>query len=449
MSTSLCLRTDHGLRGGALALLIGLALASPAARAQTAPAPAGQAPAATTTDPIAEIRSEIEELKRTYQERLDALEKRLDQLQPSQAAAPAATPAPETAAALPAAGQEVAAAPAVSEPTAAPAGGGSQTSNYFNPSVSMIGNFLAVAGQNRVENLPSANLRESELGLQAIVDPYARADFFISFGEHDVAVEEGFATFTSLPGGLLVKVGRMRTAFGKINTLHLHVLPWPDEPLNVVDLLGGEEGWIGTGVSVARLIPLPGDTFSEATLQVLRGDSEGLFTARKRGDLAYNGHYRVFRDLTESTNLDLGLSYADGPNDSAPNARTRLQGLDATLRWKPLQTATYRSVTFRGELFRSRREQLGGTPTAWGGFVSADYQLAKRWFVGARYEQSEHPDDPDLRDRGVAGILTFWPSEFSQLRAELRQRHYSTRDTATELLLQTQFAIGAHGAHPF
>ena len=113
----------------------------------------------------------------------------------------------------------------------------------------MIGNFLAVGGQNRVENLPSASLRESEVGIQAIVDPYARADFFLSFGEEGVDVEEGFLTFTALPQSLLAKVGRMRASFGKVNTLHLHVLPWPDEPLPVVNLLGGEEGWIGTGVS--------------------------------------------------------------------------------------------------------------------------------------------------------------------------------------------------------
>jgi len=333
-------------------------------------------------------------------------------------------------------------------------GAGSPTSNYFNPSISVIGNFLAVGGQNRVENLPSAELRESELGIQAIVDPYARADFFLSFGEEGVAVEEGFVTFTSLPAQLLAKVGRMRVAFGKINTLHLHVLPWPDEPLPVVNLLGGEEGWIGTGVSVARLLPLPGDTFSEATLQVLRGEAEGLFTARRRGDLAYNGHYRLFRDLNEATNLDLGLSYAKGPNDSYGAASpvdpsTRLEGLDLTLRWKPLTTATYRSATFRGELFRSRREQPGGTQNAVGWFVSGDWQLAKRWFVGGRYESADHADNARLRDYGEAATLTFWPSEFSQLRGELRRRHYGIGYTANEVLLQLQFAIGAHGAHPF
>jgi hypothetical protein len=406
-------------------------------------------------DSVTALRKEIEELKQVYQERITALEQRLSQLEAERQAAPpqeaAATPPPEEPAQPPQAPPEIAQVPA-SEPTAS-GGGGGQTSNYFNPSVSVIGNFLAVGGHNRVENLPSAELRESELGLQAIVDPYARADFFLSFGEEGVDVEEGYATFTALPAGLLVKVGRMRTFFGKTNTLHLHVLPWPDEPLNVTTMLGGEEGWIGTGLSVARIVPLPADTFSEATLQVFRGDAEGLFAAQKRSDLAYNGHYRVFRDLTESVNLDTGLSYADGPNDTEPGARTRLQAFDATLRWKPLQTATYRSATFRSELFRSDREQPGADPVAWGGFVSGDYQLAKRWFVGARYEQAEHPDDPALKDTGVAGLLTFWPSEFSQLRGELRRRRYSltdsTHETATEFLLQLQFAIGAHGAHPF
>ena len=347
--------------------------------------------------------------------------------------------------------------PTPAPPPAAPSGGGaSQTSNYFNPSVSVIGNFLAVGGQNTLENLPSASLRESELGLQAIVDPYARADFFLSFGESGVSVEEGFVTFTSLPWDLLVKVGRMRVGFGKINTLHLHVLPWPDEPLPIVNLLGGEEGWIGTGGSVARLIPLPGDVYSELTLQVLRGDSEGLFVVTKRSDLAYNGHYRVFADISDSTNLDLGVSYGAGPNGTSLDARTALQALDVTLRWKPLRQGTYRSATLRGELVRSRRDQPGGANTATGWFVSGEYQLAKRWFVGARGEASENALDARIKDTGEAATLTFWPSEFSQLRAELRQRRYggpnavsATEYTANEVLLQLQFAIGAHGAHPF
>jgi hypothetical protein len=343
------------------------------------------------------------------------------------------------------------------QPTPAPTPAApAQTANYFNPSISVIGNFLAVGGKNEIQNLPSASLRESELGLQAIVDPYARADFFLSAGEHDISVEEGYLTFTALPWDLLVKLGRMRVAFGKVNTLHLHVLPWPVEPLPVVNLLGGEDGWIGSGGSIARLIPLPGDVFSELTLQVFRGDADGLFAAPSRGKLAYNGHYRVFADLSDSSNLDLGLSYGLGPNGTSSDATTRLSGLDATFRWKPLRTGLYRQLILRGELYRSGREQPGGTQNAFGWYVSGEYQLARRWWVGVRGEASEHADDVAIKDTGGAATLTFWPSEFSQLRGELRQRRYGGPNsvsaspyTANEVLLQLQFAIGAHGAHPF
>ncbi|MFN7960758.1 MAG: hypothetical protein U0002_05745 [Thermoanaerobaculia bacterium] len=331
-------------------------------------------------------------------------------------------------------------------PPAAPAtaAGG----NYFNPSISLIGNFLAVGGHTPIEGLPSSDLRESELGLQAVVDPYARADFFLSFGEEGVDVEEGYLTFTQLPADLLVKVGRQRAAFGKINGLHLHTLPWPDEPLTTVNLLGGEEGWIGTGVSVSRLLPL-GNLFSEATVQVFRGDAEGLFEARRRQDLAYNGHYRLFADLTEATNLDVGLSYGYGPNGITETSSTSLAGLDLTLRWKPLRTGLYRSAIVRGELIASRRHGEGGSDDRLGWFLSGEYQLARRWSVGARYELADAVDAPERVDRGQALLVTFSPTEFSQLRAEIRRRFYAQHGTALEGLLQLQFAIGAHGAHPF
>jgi len=396
--------------------------------AKPPPQPSVKTSAPPTAEEVEALRREIEELRSQIQTLRDQLRAGLAPGE-TRPALPPSPPAPGLA--------------------AAPAGAPSQTSNYFNPSISVIGNYLGVGGSNGTENLPSSSLRESEVSLQAVVDPYARADFFLSFGEEGVGVEEGFITFTSLPARLLAKVGRMRTAFGKINPLHLHVLPWADEPLPNVNLLGGDEGWIGTGLSLAVLVPLPGEVFSEATLQVLRGDSGELFAATQRGDLAYNGHYRVFRDLTEATNLEVGLSYGLGPNGLTSRSSTRLEGADLTLRWKPLRTATYRSASLRGELIRSRREDPLGDQSAEGWFLSGEYQLAKRWFTGARIESSEHADDATQRDRGKALLLTFWPSEFSQLRGELRRREYADGETADELLLQIQFAIGAHGAHPF
>ena len=103
----------------------------------------------------------------------------------------------------------------------------------------------------------------------------------------------------------------------------------------------------------------------------------------------------------------------------------------------------------RSELFRSRREQLDGKQSSRGFYVSGDYRLGQRWFAGGRYEFSDHKDDAGQRDRGEAAILTFWPSEFSQIRGELRQRRYAGGIKANEAILQFQFSIGAHGAHPF
>jgi len=408
-----------------------------------APLIAQTAPESASAEEIEALRAELQQLK----EQMKALQDKLDALvaPPATAPTPSQIPAP---AAAPPEGVPPPEAPPVTE-APAPISAPSQTSNYFNPSISVIGNFLSVAGQNETQPQPAFSLSESEVSFQAVVDPYARADFFLSFAEEGVDVEEGIATFTALPWQLLAKVGRMRVSFGKINTMHLHVLPWPDEPLPIDNLLGSEEGWIGTGVSVSKLIPLPKDVYSELILQVFDGEAEGLFDAPTRSDLAYNSQYRIFSDLSESTNLDVGFSYAMGPNGITADSKTKLGDVYATFRWKPLRTATYRSASVRGEYIRSWLENTVDTVTANGWFLSAEYQLAKRWFVGGRYEISDEADDSSLQDVGQAITMTFWPSEFSQFRGELRRRHYSDGEIANEFLLQIQFAIGAHGAHPF
>ena len=73
-------------------------------------------------------------------------------------------------------------------------------------------------------------------------------------------------------------------------------------------------GLTDAGVSVARLIPNRW-LFLEATGQVFRGDTEAdLFTSSKPDDLSYVAHLRGYHDLSESTNIDLGVSYSRGHN---------------------------------------------------------------------------------------------------------------------------------------
>ena len=42
-------------------------------------------------------------------------------------------------------------------------------------------------------------------------------------------------------------------------------------------------------------------------------------------------------------------------------------------------------------------------------------------------------------------VLTYWPSEFSQIRGQLRRTNYAEGQTANELLLQVLFTLGRTG----
>ncbi len=325
---------------------------------------------------------------------------------------------------------------------------GATGSKVFNPDMSVVGNFVGAAGDNPLSDQPSLLLSEVEAAFQAVVDPYARADFFLSATPDGLEVEEGYITFTSLPVGILLKAGEMREQFGKVNTMHTHVLPWADRPIAFQNLVGGEEGLADSGVSISKLIP-NGFMFLDAIAEIYRGDSE-VFQSDNRSDLSYLGRLRAYRDLTEGTNLDLGVSYTAGPSADFPDLTRQLTGFDVTFRYRPLRRAIYRQFVGRTELVWSRQDLAGGLEAqAFGFYSSADYQFARRWFIGVRGDRSGRVLDSALIDSGGSLALTFRPSEFSLIRGQYRYTRYAEDTTANEFLFQINFAIGAHAAHPF
>ncbi len=422
----------------------------------------------------------LEQRIKDLEERLIALEGQVRMLKSGQAQ-PAAVPQPQPAGAQPA--ETVAQAPpqiAAPAPTPAPAetqagiattggqlpiyGGASAASKALNPDISVIGDFVGAAGGNSapssatLQPFPSLQMHESEVGFQAIIDPYARGDFFISFGEEGVNLEEGYITFTALPAGIVARVGKMRSVFGKVNLMHNHVLPWIDRPIVNTNLVGGEDGIDDAGASVERILPAPKGIFLEATGQVFRGDSADVFKASQKSDVSTVAHLRGYKDITESTNLDIGLSYARGHNDAGTNSvtplsstdfLTQLYGVDATLRWKPLRRSIYHSFVARSEFIWSQRQQPLREQRAFGFYTSADYQLKRRWFLGGRYDWSDRSRFANVTDKGGSVVLTYWPSEFSQIRGQYRFTNYAENIKANELLMQVIFSLGAHGAHPF
>jgi len=389
-------------------------------------------------------------------DRLRAMEDRIKALE-AEVAGLKGQPAADAVAVAPAPAQVVATQAAATAPNLGGAQGAA--AKVFNPDIAVIGDFIGVGGKNQVNPSPALEMHESELALQAIIDPYARADFFISFGEHGVDLEEGYLTFPSLPGHLNLRAGKMRAAFGKINTLHNHVLPWVDRPLVMQNLTGGEDGINDAGFSLSRILPAPGGLFLEATGQVFRGDSDNVFHSWHPNNLSTVGHVHGYRDINESTNVDLGFSYARGASPQTAGLFNNLYDIDATVRWKPLRRSIYHSFTGRAELVWDRNEATLLAPvrqgftkpqqTPFGYFVSGDYQFARRWFAGGRLDWSERALNAFQHDDGGSAVLTYWPSEFSQVRGQYRHTKYAEGLTANEILFQFLFSIGAHGAHPF
>ena len=117
----------------------------------------------------------------------------------------------------------------------------------------------------------------------------------------------------------------------------------------------------------------------------------------------------AYQDITESTQHRPRVSRtsrghnAAGIVDGVDVGRftTQLYGVDATLRWKPLQRSIYHSFVGRTEVdlepARSARRPAERHRAM---YVSGDYQFARRWFAGVRYDRSDRADDASLRRHG-------------------------------------------------
>ena len=425
-------------------LAAAMALGGPravAAQERATPPPAAGAPEVQKlSEELARLKREFDALRRQYDDRLLALEQRLAQIGGPLTVTPQEPPPPPPV-------QAPAAPP---QPQPAPG-----SSKVFNPDISVIGNFIAAGGRNELAPLPPLQLSEVEASFQAIVDPYAKADFFIAAGAEGASVEEGFITFTALPANLLLKAGRMRAQFGKVNTLHTHGLPTADRPLVTQNLVGGDEGFTDEGISLSHLVNNP-HLFLEFTGEVYRGASD-VFQSDARTDLAYLGRARAYHDITESTNIDVGASFAFGrasvPGempDGFSSQDRRLIGVDATFRYRPLRRAIYQRLNLRTELVWSRQQMPDDLfAESFGFYALGEYQFARRWYIGGRFDRSGRALDADAIDRGSSAFLTFWPTEFSQVRGQYRFTSFAEGVKAHEFLFQLNFSIGAHGAHVF
>lgn len=373
-------------------------------------------------------------------------------------------------------------------------------SNALNPKISLIGDFVGNEGPKKDPNSNKLELRETELGFQAEVDPYAKADFFASFAPGETpSFEEGYVTLLSLPWGLRARGGKFRVNFGRLNVTHTHELSQVDRPLALSSFLGAD-GLSDTGVELSRSFA-PLDIFTELTYAVLSGlgeepekeaatakvrDTDGnLITVTVKSDkpsshrdgrsFAHVERLRFYKDFTDATNLEFGIS---GLLHQPPEGKeTKMSALDMTLRWKPIQQSIYRSFIWRTEFLYSDRKLLPVTDSITGavridkrrlyhrGFYSyAELQPLRRWRFGVRGDYVESPEDVNstvtLEDgtlrtvdrsitRAISPYLTFTLSEFNRCRVEYQYKQVPGDDVEHRVFFQWTVVLGPHGAHPF
>lgn len=340
-------------------------------------------------------------------------------------------------------------APPAETSTAAPPA----SASIANPATSVIGWFQSVAGHDPDLPAEAFSLREAELAFQAVVDPFTRADFFLSAGPEGLDVEEGYLTWLALPGGGQAKIGKFRADLGKFNRTHPPETPFADRPLAAEALLG-EEGLTVTGLAASILVPNPANLYWDVVAHVgVAPDSaeSPVFGPERRGDVLALGRTSVFIPLRESVDLNLGLAYASARANPALRGdgnRAQLGAVDLTLRWKNPRRSIYRSLLVQTEVL-GERGSASGAPTRGGGYGYAVYQFARRWKVGARYDRAHAPAGSE-RLSGVLALLQFQPSEFSTMSVQGRRVHDVVAHTDRDaLFFKWTFNIGPHGAHPY
>ncbi len=307
-------------------------------------------------------------------------------------------------------------------------------------------------------------LQELEVAFQAVVDPYARADVFIAFGDEGADVEEAYLTTLALPAGLQLKAGKFKSPFGRLNQQHPHVWDFVDAPLGLQRILG-PEGISGAGADLAWLSPLP--WFAELHL-AWQEVAPGLAEEPQSTGLARLVQYF---DLAEGTSLGVGLNGAW--KLSGLGGSKNLTGADLYLKIRPPRGRAYvalqgeivadnlaraaadlsvavlaadpdRATSVLGELEAAERDLEGEQA---GGYLQAVWRTSPFWAFGARYDDA--PAAGGGRERRWSALAGFLPSEFQRIRLQVSQDQLPGGRDGLEVLLHLEFGIGAHGAHPF
>lgn len=339
----------------------------------------------------------------------------------------------------------------MSNSSSVPSGSQPRTAPSTLPDISVIGDFQA-SYKNNIRRKFDAGINEAEFSFQSVVDPYARADFFLTAGrdtasgKFNVDLEEGYVTTLSLPAHLQLKAGKFRSAMGRINPVHPHALPFISLPDAYVNYFG--EGINDEGASLSWIIP-NSLFYQELVVQFTDGPIENPSFSRSVGNTYFEmAHLKNFFDLSDNATLELGFSGMTGKNFY--ELRSNIGAIDLTYKWKPVQFNTYKSFTWQSEAYFSNANVSGDTiVNSFGMYSFVNFQFSKRLFFTGMYSYSDKPYTAGTHENSFSATIGWYATEFQKVEIEGITTSGNKITNQSRVQMRWIFVIGTHGAHQY
>ena len=340
------------------------------------------------------------------------------------------------------------------------------------------------------------NLNYAELTMDASVDTYFDVKGVFHLSEDEFEIEEAFATTRSLPYNLQMKMGKFKSDFGYLNNKHHHNYNFSDSPLIYKSLLG-DHGLNEKGIQLQYVLPLP--VYTMFGIEAFKGENEQSFGvdgfAPHEAGEDFKGIEKVkqpalwiaylkssfdlgFGTVLAGVSVAKGESHIDHLEDEedahAFAGDTTMYGVDLTYKkyFSANHVITWQSEYLYREMDGTRyipnvaendwKKELSLVKKQAGFYTELVYQYDKNWRTGLRYSAINKNDivvnttkKDEVDDMYVASaMLEYNPSEYSRIR--LQYNHDSSlydeeghKNNKNEIVLQFNYAIGAHGAHAF
>jgi hypothetical protein len=369
---------------------------------------------------------------------------------------------------------------------------------YFSLSTPGFGYpFLSQPSSSGLNAKNGMNFNYGEMSLYSVVDPYFDLFTVIDLAPESAGLEEAYFTTRKLPYGFQLKAGKFLASFGRVNEQHEHYWDFASRPL-IATALFGEDGLNEIGAQVTWVAPTPfflvlgGEVLTGAnaasfgtlgfsdpnhtfTIDAVQGPNLFVNFIRSSFDMDDASILLGVSNAVGTTRTDQGFS-STGGSGQAVNANTDIIGGDLTVKYS---LDAIRFISLQSEyLYRAMNgtEYVRDSSNAVsslsmdkhhsGFYAQVVTKLDQLWEAGVRYDL--------LMQNGVvlAGVdqhmpsnlprysamIEYNPTEFSRFRLEYNRDESLYVPTSSggwspqpfsQLVLQANLVIGAHGAHAF